>query len=44
MHPKEVHARAGRLLERRLARYEKPEMDPEVEKGLLSYINRKKGA
>jgi trimethylamine--corrinoid protein Co-methyltransferase len=44
MHPKEVNSRAGRLLERRLARYEKPEMDPEVEKGLLSYINRKKGA
>jgi len=43
IHPKEVHARAGRLLAHRLARYEKPDIDPEVEKSLLSYINGKKG-
>lgn len=44
MRPKEVNARADRLLKHRLERYEKPKMDPEIEKGLLSYINRKKGA
>jgi trimethylamine---corrinoid protein Co-methyltransferase len=45
MDPREITARAGRLLEKRLAEYEKPEMDPNLEKQLEQYVaNRKKNS
>ena len=42
MEPREITARAGRLLEKRLAEYEKPEMDPMLEKKLKQYVENRK--
>jgi len=37
MEPRDITARAGRLLEKRLAEYEKPSIDPALEKDLIRY-------
>jgi len=42
MDPREITARAGRLLEQRLAEYEKPDIDPDIEKQLIDYVRKRK--
>jgi len=42
MEPREITARAGLLLEKRLAEYEKPEIDTELEEKLVEYVRRRK--
>jgi trimethylamine--corrinoid protein Co-methyltransferase len=42
MEPREITARAGLLLEKRLAEYEKPEIDTELEKRLVRYVKERK--
>ncbi len=42
MQPREITARAGLLLEKRLSEYEKPEIDPRLEKRLLAYVEERK--
>ena len=42
MEPREIAARAGLLLEKRLAEYKKPEIDTELEKRLVRYIKESK--
>jgi trimethylamine--corrinoid protein Co-methyltransferase len=42
MEPREITARAGRLLKKRLAEYEKPEIDPALEKELIRYVQDRK--
>jgi trimethylamine--corrinoid protein Co-methyltransferase len=44
MEPREIAARAGLLLEKRLAEYEKPQMDSKLEEKLLQYVTRRKQA
>ena len=44
MEPREITLRAGRILEKRLAAYTKPDMDPKLERDLIRYVNEKKGA
>ena len=43
MDPREMDRRAGKLLDKRLAEYEKPDIDPSIEKGLLKYVEKRKG-
>ncbi len=42
MEPRDITARARGLLAKRLAEYEKPQMDPEVEKNLIQYVKDRK--
>ena len=42
MEPREITARAGLLLEKRLAEYEKPEIDTELEEKLVAYVRQRK--
>jgi len=42
MEPREITARAGRLLEKRLAEYEKPTLDPSLERKLAQYVANRK--
>jgi len=42
MEPREITARASRLLEKRLAEYQKPEIDPMLEKELAQYVQDRK--
>jgi trimethylamine--corrinoid protein Co-methyltransferase len=42
MQPRDMTARAGRLLEKRMTEYEKPEMDPKLEKDLIQYVEERK--
>jgi trimethylamine:corrinoid methyltransferase-like protein len=42
MEPREITARAGLLLEKRLAEYEKPSIDPALEKELIRYVQDRK--
>jgi trimethylamine--corrinoid protein Co-methyltransferase len=42
MEPREITLRAGRILEKRLAAYTKPDMDPKLERDLIRYVNEKK--
>jgi trimethylamine--corrinoid protein Co-methyltransferase len=42
MAPREITARAGILLEKRLAEYEKPEIDEALEKRLVAYVAKRK--
>jgi trimethylamine--corrinoid protein Co-methyltransferase len=42
MEPRDISARAKNLLEKRLAEYEKPEMDPKLEKRLIQYVADRK--
>jgi len=40
--PRDITQRAGKLLEKRLAAYEKPQMDPQLEKELIQYVKGRK--
>jgi trimethylamine--corrinoid protein Co-methyltransferase len=42
MEPRDITARARSLLAKRLAEYEKPEMDPKLEKSLIQYVEDRK--
>ncbi|MEJ2169753.1 MAG: trimethylamine methyltransferase family protein [Desulfobacterales bacterium] len=42
METREITARAGRLLEKPLAEYEEPEIDPVLEKELARYVANRK--
>ena len=42
MEPREITARAGLLLEKRLAEYEKPDMDVKLEEKLVEYVVQRK--
>ncbi len=42
MQSQDISARAKNLLEKRLAEYEKPEMDPKLEKRLIQYVTDRK--
>ena len=42
MQSQDISARAKSLLEKRLAQYEKPEMDPKLEKRLIEYVADRK--
>lgn len=42
MAPREITARAGLLLEKRLAEYKKPAIDKELEKRLVAYVEQRK--
>ena len=42
MRPRDITQRAGKLLEERLTEYEKPDIDPDVEKRLVQYVNVRK--
>ena len=42
MEPREITARAGVLLDQRLAEYKKPQMDIKLEENLVEYVNRRK--
>lgn len=43
MTPRDITARAANRLRRRLEEYEKPNMDPQVEKDLITFLNNRKG-
>jgi len=43
MEPREIALRAAGILELRLAEYEKPEIDTDIEKRLVQYVNKRKG-
>jgi trimethylamine--corrinoid protein Co-methyltransferase len=42
MEPRDITQRAGKLLEKRLTEYEKPDIDPDVEKRLVQYVTERK--
>ena len=42
MEPQDLSQRAGNLLEKRLTEYEKPDIDPDIEKRLVQYVNKRK--
>jgi trimethylamine--corrinoid protein Co-methyltransferase len=42
MEPRNITQRAGKLLEKRLTEYEKPDIDPDVEKRLVQYVTERK--
>lgn len=42
LQPRDITARAGGLFEKRLAEYEKPQMDAKVEKDLRQYVKQRK--
>ena len=42
MEPRDITQRAGKLLKKRLAEYEKPEIDPQLEKDLVQYVSKRK--
>jgi len=42
MESRDITQRAGKLLEKRLAEYEKPEMNPKLEKDLIQYVKDRK--
>jgi trimethylamine--corrinoid protein Co-methyltransferase len=44
MQPQDINARIKNLLANRLAQYEKPPMDPQLEKDLVQYVNERKQA
>jgi len=43
MEPRDITERTARILEKRFAEYEKPEIDPDIEKHLVQYVNKRKG-
>ena len=43
MEPREITARAGLMLENRLAGYEKPQIETKLEKKLVEYVKQCKG-
>jgi trimethylamine--corrinoid protein Co-methyltransferase len=42
MQPQDITKRAGSLVKKRLAEYEKPEMDRQLEKQLIQYVKNRK--
>jgi trimethylamine--corrinoid protein Co-methyltransferase len=42
MEPRDLTQRAGNLLKKRLTEYEKPDIDPDIEKRLVQYVNQRK--
>jgi trimethylamine--corrinoid protein Co-methyltransferase len=42
MQPQDITTRAQNLLAKRLTEYEKPEMDPKIEKKLIQYVKKRK--
>jgi trimethylamine--corrinoid protein Co-methyltransferase len=42
MEPRDITQRAGKLLKKRLTEYEKPEIDPQLEKDLVQYVRGRK--
>jgi trimethylamine--corrinoid protein Co-methyltransferase len=42
MEPRDLTQRAGNLLAKRLTEYEKPDIDPDIEKRLVQYVNKRK--
>jgi len=42
MEPRDITQRAAKLLKNRLAEYEKPEIDPQLEKDLVQYVSGRK--
>ncbi|NNL75969.1 MAG: trimethylamine methyltransferase, partial [Desulfobacterales bacterium] len=42
MEPRDITARAGHILEKRLVEYEKPQMDTQLEKDLIQYVKGRK--
>jgi len=42
MEPRQTDQRASQLLEKRLLAYEKPDIDPLIEKDLINYVENKK--
>ena len=42
MKPRDITQRAGKLLEKRLVDYVKPEIDPQLEKDLVQYVRKRK--
>ncbi len=42
MEPRQMDQRASQLLEKRLSAYEKPDIDPSIEKELIKYVEDKK--
>jgi trimethylamine--corrinoid protein Co-methyltransferase len=43
MEPRDNVERAANILTKRFAEYEKPEIDPDIEKRLIQYVNKRKG-
>ncbi len=43
MEPRDNVERAANILVKRFAEYEKPEIDPDIEKRLVQYVNQRKG-
>jgi len=43
MDPRDITMRARNQIEKRLSEYEKPDLDPDLEKHLSQYINQRKG-
>ncbi len=43
MEPRDITERAAGILAKRFAEYEKPEIDPDIEKHLVQYVNTRKG-
>ena len=43
MEPRDSAERAAAILKKRFTEYEKPEIDPDIEKRLVQYINKRKG-
>lgn len=43
MDPRDNILRAAGILEKRLAEYKKPEIDPDIEKRLIQYVKKRKG-
>jgi trimethylamine--corrinoid protein Co-methyltransferase len=42
MNPRDIAQRAGMLINKRLMEYEKPEIDPNLEKDLVEYVRQRK--
>jgi trimethylamine---corrinoid protein Co-methyltransferase len=42
MEPRDIAQRAGMLLKKRLTEYEKPQIDPQLERDLVQYVNKRK--
>ena len=41
---RDITTRAGKLVDRRLSEYEKPDLDPDIEKNLIQYVSQRKGS
>jgi trimethylamine--corrinoid protein Co-methyltransferase len=43
MESRDITQRAGKLLKKRLTEYEKPEIDPQLERDLVEHVAKRKG-